>query len=155
MVELISYARYHQSAIKSSPILLIAHSPIVLRNQLMPWFVKIEEGIVDKPTFDLYVPAHLAFVQDLIHRGHHAQTGYWKEKGGGMLLFQAESMAEAEAIVARDPLVINHCVKYKLHEWHIVMGDPTGMEQCDALYSVKKSLSKSNSRRSGSVAQRS
>lgn len=101
----------------------------------MPWFVKIEEGIVDKPTFDQHVPAHLAFVQDLINSGHHAQTGYWKQKGGGMLLFEASSMEEAMAIVERDPLVANDCVHYKLHEWHVVMGDPTGMDQCNVLES--------------------
>ncbi|MEQ8537628.1 MAG: YciI family protein [Coleofasciculus sp. D1-CHI-01] len=86
----------------------------------MPWFVKIEEGIVDKPTFDQYVPAHKAYVQDLIAKGHHAKTGYWAEKGGGMLLFEAISKQEAQAIVEQDPLVANHCVKYQLHEWFII-----------------------------------
>ncbi|MEQ8960947.1 MAG: YciI family protein [Coleofasciculus sp. C2-GNP5-27] len=86
----------------------------------MPWFVKIEEGIVDKPTFDQYVPAHKAYVQDLIAKGHHAKTGYWAERGGGMLLFEASSKQEAQAIVEGDPLVANHCVKYQLHEWCII-----------------------------------
>ena len=27
----------------------------------MPWFVKIEQGIVEKPVFDQYVPAHRAY----------------------------------------------------------------------------------------------
>jgi uncharacterized protein YciI len=38
-----------------------------------------------------------------------------------MLLFQAESLAVAEAIVERDPLVQNNCVIYQLHEWKIVV----------------------------------
>jgi uncharacterized protein YciI len=126
----------------------------------MPWFVKIEEGIVDKPTFDQYVPAHLSFVEDLIKTGHHAQTGYWKQKGGGMLLFEAGSMEEAMAIVARDPLVKNNCVHYKLHEWHVVMGDPMGMEQCNVLESnildtnhgLEAQYSTKNLKRSTSVA---
>lgn len=87
----------------------------------MPWFVKIEEGIVDKPTFDRYVPAHKAFVQTLIAQGHQARSGYWGCFGGGMLLFQAASMDEAVAIVAQDPLVLNGCVDYKLYEWRIVV----------------------------------
>jgi uncharacterized protein YciI len=89
----------------------------------MPWFVKIETGIVPKPEFDRYVPDHKAYVQGLIDRGHHAKTGYWGERGGGMMLFQAASLAEAEQIVATDPLVQNHCVTYQLHEWQIVLGD--------------------------------
>lgn len=87
----------------------------------MPWFVKLERGIVDKATFDQYVPAHLDYVQSLITRGHDARSGYWAERGGGMLLFQASSLEEAEAIIANDPLVQNHCVDYELHEWRIVV----------------------------------
>jgi len=87
----------------------------------MPWFVKIEKGVVDKPTFDQYVPAHLAFVKDLIAAGHQAKTGYWQERGGGMLLFWADSLEEAKTIVEQDPLICNGCVSYELHEWHIVM----------------------------------
>jgi uncharacterized protein YciI len=87
----------------------------------MPTFVKIEEGRVDKSTFDQYVPAHQAYVKDLIAKGHKAKTGYWAQLGGGMLVFEAASMAEAEAIVAADPLVKNGCVNYKLYEWKIVV----------------------------------
>lgn len=87
----------------------------------MPWFVKLEKGIVEKAVFDRHVPAHKAYVRDLITKGHEAQTGYWGDFGGGMLLFRAESQAEAEAIVAQDPLVQNQCVTYELHEWRIVV----------------------------------
>ncbi len=87
----------------------------------MPWFVKIEEGIVDKSTFDQFVPAHREFVRQLIAAGHQAKTGYWGCFGGGMLLFEAASMEEAAAIVAQDPLIINQCVTYRLYEWRIVV----------------------------------
>jgi uncharacterized protein YciI len=88
----------------------------------MPWFVKIERGIVEKTIFDRFVPAHLVYVQQLIEQGHTAKTGYWGDYGGGMLLFQAESLAQAEAIVAADPLIANGCVDYELHEWRILRG---------------------------------
>ncbi|MDB9372205.1 YciI family protein [Nodularia sphaerocarpa] len=87
----------------------------------MPLFVKIEAGKVDKPIFDQYVPAHKAYVEDLIAKGHKARTGYWAEDRGGMLMFEAASRDEAEAIVALDPLVQNGCVSYQLYEWKIVM----------------------------------
>jgi uncharacterized protein YciI len=87
----------------------------------MPWFVKIEKGIVEKPTFDRHVSAHKDYVRHLIDGGYEAKTGYWAEKGGGMLLFKADSIEEAKAIVARDPLVENGCVDYELHEWRIVV----------------------------------
>ena len=86
----------------------------------MPWFVKIEQGIVEKPVFDQYVPAHRAYVRDLISKGHRAKTGYWARRGGGMLMFEAGSMEEARAIVAEDPLVKNGCVTYEIYHWCVV-----------------------------------
>jgi len=87
----------------------------------MPWFVKIEEGIVEKSTFDRYVPAHKAYVQELIAKGHQARSGYWAQRGGGMMLFEAASLDEAKTIVAADPLVKNGCVNYQIREWCIVI----------------------------------
>ncbi|HIK33715.1 MAG TPA: hypothetical protein IGS17_09885 [Oscillatoriales cyanobacterium M59_W2019_021] len=87
----------------------------------MPWFAKIESGIVEKPIFDRHVSAHKAYVRDLIDKGHQARSGYWRRRGGGMMIFQAESMEEAQAIVDRDPLVKNGCVEYELYEWCVVV----------------------------------
>ncbi len=88
----------------------------------MPWFVKIERGVVDREAFDRHVPAHKEFVKGLIAAGRAARTGYWAERGGGMLLFEAASLEEARRIVAEDPLVQNGCVDYELHEWRVVVG---------------------------------
>lgn len=87
----------------------------------MPWFVKIERGIVDKTVFDQSVSAHKDFVRSLIAQGHQAKTGHWAEYGGGMLLFQANSLEEAKAIIERDPLIQHGCVAYELHEWRVVV----------------------------------
>jgi uncharacterized protein YciI len=87
----------------------------------MATFVKIESGKVDKSTFDQYVPAHKEYVQDLINKGHKARTGYWAQRGGGMMIFEATSMTEAQAIVEADPLVKNDCVDYQLYEWKILI----------------------------------
>ena len=94
----------------------------------MPWFVKQEEGTVDRRQFDKHLQAHLAWVQELQARGHCPSTGYWQEcKGkpgaGGMLLFQASCWEEAEAIVRSDPLIQTGAVRWILHEWHVVAGN--------------------------------
>ncbi len=88
----------------------------------MTWFVKIEKGIVPKSVFDQFVPQHKTYVKKLIEEGHEAKTGYWGETGGGMLVFKADSLAEAQQIVENDPLIQNNCVEYELHEWRIVVG---------------------------------
>jgi uncharacterized protein YciI len=87
----------------------------------MPWFVKIEKGIVNKEVFDLYVDQHIDYVQGLVKNGHQAKTGYWAELGGGMMIFHAENRDEAEAIVKNDPLVQNNCVEFELHQWNVVV----------------------------------
>lgn len=87
----------------------------------MPTFVKIEKGIIDKAIFDQYVSEHKSYVRQLISQGYKAKTGYWGELGGGMLIFEADSLDIAQKIVAQDPLIINNCVEYELHEWCIVV----------------------------------
>ena len=89
----------------------------------MPWFVKIEKGIVNKKVFDQYVQDHVKYVKGLIEKGHQAKTGYWAELGGGMMIFHADSLDEAESIVANDPLISNNCVEFELHQWNIVAGE--------------------------------
>jgi uncharacterized protein YciI len=91
----------------------------------MPWYVKIERGIVDKSTFDQFIPAHKAYVQALNAAGHQAKTGYWKHSRGGMLLFHAADLTQAQQLVSKDPLILNGCVEYDLHEWvQINLGQP-------------------------------
>jgi uncharacterized protein YciI len=98
----------------------------------MPWFVKLEEGIVEKGRFDAVVPAHLAWLRALEAAGHQPSSGYWGDRkgqnghgAGGMLLFQAGSMQEAEDLVRHDPLIVEGCVRWTLHEWCLVFGPET------------------------------
>ena len=95
----------------------------------MAWFVKVEEGVVDKARFDAAVPAHLRWLASLEQAGHRPSSGYWGDRvgrdgAGGMLLFQAADWAEAEALVRRDPLIEQGCVRWKLHAWQLVFADP-------------------------------
>ena len=88
----------------------------------MPTFVKIEKGIVDQATFDKHVAAHHAYVKGLVSEGRKARSGYWGELGGGMLIFEAASLEEARSVVEKDPLIVNACVSWELHEWKVVVG---------------------------------
>jgi len=87
--------------------------------QVNAWFVKIESGIVEKPTFDQHVPAHQAYVQDLIAKGHRARTGYWAHRGG-MMLFEELRWTRQKQLWF-DPLVQNGCVDYQIYEWCVVV----------------------------------
>ncbi|MFY8147852.1 MAG: YciI family protein [Prochlorococcaceae cyanobacterium] len=92
------------------------------------WFVKLEEGVVDRARFDAVVPAHLAWVAQLEAAGHRPSSGYWRDRqglpgAGGMLLFQARDSEEAERLVRSDPLVREGCVRWVVHEWRLVAGE--------------------------------
>lgn len=95
----------------------------------MPWFVKLEEGLVDKAAFDAVVPDHLTWLRGLEAAGHQPCSGYWADRkgcngegAGGMLLFEAASLQEALALVQGDPLIERGCVRWTLHEWRQVFG---------------------------------
>jgi uncharacterized protein YciI len=96
----------------------------------MAWFVKLEEGIVEKSRFDAVVPAHLAWLEELEREGHRPRSGYWADRrgrngegAGGMLLFWAEDWARADHLVRSDPLIQAGCVRWSLHEWRLVHGE--------------------------------
>jgi uncharacterized protein YciI len=102
--------------------------PIVSRLLPMPWFVKLEEGCVDRARFDAVVPAHLAWLETLKRSRHRPSSGYWADRqglegAGGMLLFEARDRCEAEALVRQDPLIREGCVHWTLHEWRLVVAD--------------------------------
>ena len=42
----------------------------------MPWFVKLETGLVGKAQFDAVIPAHLAWLAELERLGHQPRSGY-------------------------------------------------------------------------------
>jgi uncharacterized protein YciI len=95
----------------------------------MPWFVKLEEGIVSKSQFDAVIPAHLAWLHSLETAGHQPVSGYWADRkgcngegAGGMLLFFAADWAHAESLITSDPLIRQGCVRWTLHEWSLVFG---------------------------------
>jgi hypothetical protein len=41
-----------------------------------------------------------------------------------MLIFEAATPEEAMQLVQQDPLILNHCVEFELHEWIQVGGQP-------------------------------
>ena len=97
----------------------------------MPWYVKLEEGLVPKPQFDAVVPEHLAWLAQLEEVGHRPVSGYWADRrgrngegAGGMLLFWAQSWEQAQALVLGDPLIRRGCVRWTLHQWQPVFGQP-------------------------------
>jgi len=81
--------------------------------------------IVDRAIYEPYLPAHLTYLQDLAARGALVLSGPFTDRSGGLVLIEAATHAEAEAIAQADPLVANHIDSYELREWLITDGRPT------------------------------
>ena len=78
--------------------------------------------MVDRPIYEPFLPAHLAYLQQLKARGVLLLSGPFADRTGGLVLIEATSREEAEAIARADPLVANHVDTYELREWTITDG---------------------------------
>jgi uncharacterized protein YciI len=75
-----------------------------------------------------HLEAHRAWVRQLRERGVLISSGYLvdgdgRPGGGGLLLLEAASYAEAEALVWSDPMVCSGGVDWRLEQWQPSVGD--------------------------------
>ena len=99
----------------------------------MAWFVKTETFTVvaaslaveqRRPTLE----AHCRWVSDEAAAGRRLRSGYLvdgdrRPGGGGLLMFEASSYADAVAWVQNDPMIIAGLVDWQVQEWIPVSGD--------------------------------
>jgi uncharacterized protein YciI len=81
--------------------------------------------VVDRSLYELHLPDHFAHLATLKERGVLLLSGPFTDRRGGMVIVQAESLQEAEAIAQADPLVARGLDRYEVREWHITDGLPT------------------------------
>lgn len=81
--------------------------------------------VVDRAIYEPYLPAHMDYLQELKVRGALLLSGPFADRTGGLVLIEAASRDEAEAIAQADPLVANHVDTYELREWLITEGRPS------------------------------
>ena len=99
----------------------------------MPWFVKHETFTADTAALTLeqrrpHLEAHRGWVQQECAAGRRIRSGFLvdgqqRPGGGGLLIFEAASYAEALAWVQGDPMIQAALVSWTLQEWIPVSGD--------------------------------
>ena len=99
----------------------------------MPWFVKHETFTAETAALPLdqrrpHLEAHRAWVEQQGAAGRRIRSGFLVDEqqrpgGGGLLIFEAESYAEALAWVQQDPMIQADLVSWTLQEWIPVSGD--------------------------------
>lgn len=63
------------------------------------------------------VAAHLAFLESLRTEGRLELSGGFSDKSGGAYILRAESLADAQALVERDPAKTSGSWDISVHEW--------------------------------------
>ena len=99
----------------------------------MAWFVKTETftAVAAALPFEQRRPtleAHRRWVADAAAAGRLLRSGYLvdgdrRPGGGGLLMFEASSYADALAWVQNDPMIIAGLVDWRVQEWIPVSGD--------------------------------
>ncbi len=74
-----------------------------------------------------YRAEHLALAEDFHRRGRLLLAGAFRPADGALLVFRADSAAEVEEFVHRDPYVRNGLVaSWRIREWTVVVGGDAG-----------------------------
>lgn len=60
---------------------------------------------------------HMAFLDELREEGRVELSGGFSDKSGGAYLLHADDLAEASAIVQRDPAHVSGGWRITVHEW--------------------------------------
>ena len=99
----------------------------------MPWFVKHETFTAETADLPLdqrrpHLEAHRAWVEQESAAGRRIRSGFLVDEqrrpgGGGLLIFEAASYAEALEWVQQDPMIKADLVRWTLQEWIPVSGD--------------------------------
>ena len=100
----------------------------------MPWFVKHEtftpETLALSPAERrLHLDAHRRWVEAQQAAGWSIASGFLLDGdsapgGGGLLVIEAPSYAEADRLIRHDPMILSGLVTWTLHEWKPVAGAP-------------------------------
>ena len=99
----------------------------------MPWFIKQEPFTAAMRALpaeqrQTHCADHRRWVEAQQASGLSMASGFLvdadqKPGGGGLLVFEAESYAAAEALIRQDPMISRGLVDWSLHAWRPVSGN--------------------------------
>ena len=83
----------------------------------MPLYIKTFHSNASPEQFEKVMPEMMSYLAELKASGKLKHTGPFSDFSGGVDIFEAESMQQAEEISANDPLVKHNLGTYTLKEW--------------------------------------
>ncbi|WP_042222232.1 YciI family protein [Oceanobacillus manasiensis] len=75
----------------------------------------------DEEKSKIHRPDHLTYLEDMEKEGKVFAKGKFTDGAGGLVIYQAESLEEAEKLVKADPYVVNGARDYEVHEWTMML----------------------------------
>ncbi|WP_087972476.1 YciI family protein [Oceanobacillus rekensis] len=73
--------------------------------------------MLDEGKSQKYRPDHLDYLKEKENEGKVFAKGRFTDGTGGLVIYMAENLEEAEAIVKNDPYVVKGARDYEIHEW--------------------------------------
>ena len=99
----------------------------------MAWFIKTETFTAETAALTIeqrrpFLEAHRRWVVQEAAVGRRLRSGFLVDSdrrpgGGGLLIFEASSYADALNWVSQDPMIVAGLVVWQLQEWIPVTGD--------------------------------
>lgn len=71
-------------------------------------------------------PAHRAYLKSLLDSGNLVISGPFLDDGGGLLVYEAPTKEDAEALIRADPFAkAGVFVSWTIRPWKIIMANPS------------------------------
>lgn len=88
-------------------------------------FAAIIDYSPDAEKIAAHRPAHREYLKELLDTGRLAISGPFLDDGGGLLVYEAETAEEAEALLRNDPFAkAGVFVSWKMRPWKVIMANP-------------------------------
>ena len=87
-------------------------------------FAAVIDYTTDASKISAARPAHREYLKKLLDSGRLVISGPFTDDSGGILVYEANSAAEAEALIRDDPFAkAGVFVLWKIREWRVVMAN--------------------------------
>jgi uncharacterized protein len=91
-------------------------------------FAAVIEYLQDKDKVESIRPKHREYLRGLLAKGNIFATGPFEDGYGALIIYEAETMEKAEALLKGEPFhAAGVFVSWKLRPWKVVMGNPALM----------------------------
>ncbi|WP_426451371.1 YciI family protein [Paenibacillus sp. S-38] len=78
--------------------------------------------MLDEEKSAVYRPEHLAYLEEQRVRGRIFANGRFPDGSGGMVIYKADSLEQAQQWAAEDPYVLHGARRAEVREWEMVPG---------------------------------